>query len=78
MSITKTIAQRATTALPVTAAAPRVVIPSITRQVPRAFSTTRPDQKAVTDAVKDGLKKADRVVSDTIVDGIDIGCRSFP
>ncbi|CAI4214692.1 unnamed protein product [Parascedosporium putredinis] len=58
-----------------TGSCPRVVIPSIARQVPRAFSTTRPDQKAVTDAVKDGLKKADRVVSDTIVDGIDIGSR---
>ncbi|KAJ0117377.1 hypothetical protein N8I77_006740 [Diaporthe amygdali] len=47
---------------------------NFTSTVPRAaFSTTVQLQKNPVDATKDGLKKVDRVVSDKLVDGIDIG-----
>lgn len=47
---------------------------NFTSVVPRAaFSTTVQLQKTPVDAAKDGLKKVDRVVSDKIVDGIDLG-----
>ncbi|KAG8162430.1 hypothetical protein KVR01_008195 [Diaporthe batatas] len=46
----------------------------ITSTAPRAaFSTTVQLRKNPVDATKDGLKKVDRVVSDKLVDGIDIG-----
>jgi hypothetical protein len=45
---------------------------TITRQAPRAFSTSL-SQRAVADTVKEPLKKVDRVVSDTLVKGIDVG-----
>lgn len=49
---------------------------NFTSTVPRAaFSTTVQLQKNPVDAAKDGLKKVDRVVSDKIVDGIDIGSK---
>jgi len=43
------------------------------RQSPRLFSTTVAQRKTPTEAVKDGLKKVDRVVSDAAVVGIDKG-----
>jgi hypothetical protein len=43
---------------------------TITRQAPRAFSISV-TQSSATDAVKEPLKKVDRVVSDTLVKGID-------
>jgi len=47
---------------------------NFTSTAPRAaFSTTVQLQKNPVDATKDGLKKVDRVVSDKLVDGIDIG-----
>ena len=46
--------------------------------VPRAtFATTVRLQKNPIDTAKDGLKKVDRVVSDKIVDGINIGSKSL-
>jgi hypothetical protein len=49
---------------------------TFTSTAPRAaFSTTVQLQKNPVDATKDGLKKVDRVVSDKIVDGINIGGR---
>ena len=42
---------------------------------PRAFSTTIVAKKTATEAVKDTLKTVDRVVSDRIVDGIELGGR---
>ncbi|KKY15500.1 putative lea domain protein [Phaeomoniella chlamydospora] len=44
-----------------------------TRPATRAFSTTIPQQKVVPDAVKEPLKKVDRVVSDAAVAGIEKG-----
>lgn len=41
------------------------------QQSPRLFSTAIVHQKSATEAVKDGLKKVDRVVSDAAVTGID-------
>ncbi|POS78790.1 hypothetical protein DHEL01_v202809 [Diaporthe helianthi] len=47
---------------------------NLTSIAPRAaFSTTIQLRKNPVDATKDGLKKVDRVVSDKLVDGIDIG-----
>lgn len=57
-----------------------------TFQLPRTVATTAPraafsistrQQKTATESVKDGLKTVDRAVSDKIVDGIDIGGKSF-
>lgn len=46
---------------------------AVTETVPRsAFSTTTTFHKSVTESAKDVLKKADRAVSDKLVDGIDI------
>jgi hypothetical protein len=56
-----------------------------TFQLPRTLATTAPraafsvsvrQQKTATEAVKDGLKTVDRAVSDKIVGGIDISCKS--
>ncbi|KAK7423210.1 hypothetical protein QQZ08_009207 [Neonectria magnoliae] len=48
------------------------IIPRITfAQAPRAFSTHFALNRTATEAVKDGVKTVDRVVSDKIVDGID-------
>ncbi|KAL2423314.1 hypothetical protein ABEF95_006223 [Exophiala dermatitidis] len=41
------------------------------QQSTRLFSTAIVHQKSATEAVKDGLKKVDRVVSDAAVTGID-------
>ncbi|RVX67797.1 hypothetical protein B0A52_07725 [Exophiala mesophila] len=46
---------------------------SITQQSPRCFSVAAVHQKSATEAVKDGLKKVDRAVSDVAVAGIDKG-----
>jgi len=46
---------------------------STLRQSPRLFSISIIQQKSATDAVKDGLKKVDRAVSDAAVAGIDKG-----
>jgi len=46
---------------------------AVISQAPRCFSTAIAHQKSVTDSAKDGLKKVDRAVSDTIVAGIDKG-----
>jgi len=47
---------------------------TVTRQAPRAFSISLTQREnTVTDAVKQPLKKVDRVVSDTLVKGIDVG-----
>ncbi|KAF4980907.1 hypothetical protein FZEAL_3192 [Fusarium zealandicum] len=51
------------------ALAPRV----ISIQAPRAFTTSFVVQRTATEAVKDTAKKVDRVVSDKIVDGIEVG-----
>lgn len=53
-------------------------------QLPRTVATTAPRaafsisaqrQKVVPDTVKEKLKSVDRVVSDKLVDGINIGCK---
>ncbi|EXJ85689.1 hypothetical protein A1O1_06057 [Capronia coronata CBS 617.96] len=44
---------------------------SALQQSPRLFSTAIVHQKSATEAVKDGLKKVDRAVSDVAVAGID-------
>lgn len=64
--LTKTSARVATLQIPRT----------IASSAPRAaFSTSVQLQKTPTEAAKDALKKVDRVVSDKLVDGINIGCR---
>merc|ERR1711964_692216 len=40
---------------------------------PRAFSTTFVARKSATESVKDGVKTADRKVSDVLVEGIEVG-----
>lgn len=56
-------------------------------QLPRTVATTAPRaafsistqrQKTVTESVKDSVKKVDRVVSDKLVDGINIGGKPVP
>lgn len=44
---------------------------------PRAFTTSYPLQKTATETVKDGLKTVDKVVSEKLVDGIDLASKSF-
>jgi hypothetical protein len=77
MSVTKILAGRASISFRATT--PRILLTNAaTRNFPRAFSTTTPEQRTVTESVKDSLKKADRAVSDKIVGGIDIGGIVFP
>lgn len=46
--------------------------------VPRAsFTTGSILNKTPTESVKDGLKKVDRVVSDKLVDGINVAGKSY-
>lgn len=54
---------------------PRVV-PRAAAIAPRQFTTTTPAHKSATETVKDGLKTVDRKVSDKLVDGINLGCKS--
>jgi hypothetical protein len=50
---------------------------AIITTVPRATIATGIQlQKSATDQVKSGLKSVDRAVSDKLVDGINIGCKS--
>jgi len=46
---------------------------AFTTQAPRTFATTAAIQRSAQEAVQDTLKRADRAISDKIVDGIDVG-----
>lgn len=68
--IETTVRRMATMPMPVT----RVAAISASR----TFTTSLAAHKSATETVKDGLKSVDRVVSDKIVDGINVGGQSPP